>query len=171
MKLVGGIYEIDTPMLAYPTVAGPSPERDMPEDAKKAYEEARAIVGVSPRGAGAILRLALEFLLLKLGVNPKSNLEAAIKELEDKGLRHDTARLLHTLRFRGNDATHPEVRTDGADTAEGVLMNMELLNMVTRELITEPRKRNEALATLTPDQRERIGLPPNDEEEPAPKRL
>jgi len=159
-QMLGVYTELLNPILIYPIVTGPPPEPDMPEDAKKAYEEARAIVGVSPRGAGALVRLALEFLLRDLGVNPRATPAVAIAGLEERGLRRETAMLLHTIRFRSNDAVHPEVRTDGADTQEGILLNMELLNMVTRELITEPRKRLEAMDTLTDDQRELIGLPP-----------
>ncbi|WP_156741896.1 hypothetical protein [Occultella aeris] len=42
---------------------GPDPSPDMPEDVAQLYEEASTVVGLSPRSASALLRLALEALL------------------------------------------------------------------------------------------------------------
>lgn len=62
----------------------PPPNEDLPEDIKADYEEASLIVQDSPRGACALLRLALQKLMIYLGED--KNLDKAIKSLIDKKL-------------------------------------------------------------------------------------
>lgn len=54
--------------LVHPTaIAAPLPNPDLPPDVLRDYEEAGRIVGESPRGAAALLRLAIQKLCLELG--------------------------------------------------------------------------------------------------------
>ena len=59
--------------LIYPKSSfAPMPSEDMPEDVKEDFLEARNIVMDSPRAAAALLRLALQKLMIHLGEKGKN---------------------------------------------------------------------------------------------------
>jgi hypothetical protein len=66
---------------------GPLPNQDLPADVAKDFEEARSIVGLSPRGSAALLRLCVQKLCVCLGQKDK-NLDDAIAALVKQGLNH-----------------------------------------------------------------------------------
>ena len=93
--------------LLYPqTCVAPIPVADMPQNVKNDYEEARAIFSQSPRGAAALLRLAIQKLTVSLGENGK-DLNESIGNLVKRGLRADIQKALDVVRVVGNNAVHP----------------------------------------------------------------
>lgn len=123
----------------YPDIVPTEPNPDMPESVKQLYKEAGLIASKSPRAACALLRLAVERLCIELGMNEK-NIDANIAELVKKGLSVEVQRALDVLRVVGNKAVHPgqiAFNVDDKATADAL---MELLNIITDRMISEPKK-------------------------------
>ena len=84
--------------MIYPrTSTAPMPHTELPDRIKANYLEAREIVSASPRGACAILRLALQELCIELGEKGK-NINEDIGELVKKGLPVEVQQALDALR-------------------------------------------------------------------------
>ena len=93
--------------MVYPNMpTAPLPIEEMPETVKKLYNEAREIAGKSPRGACALLRLAVQQLVKELGEDEK-NLNKAIGNLVKKGLPEKIKKALDSVRVIGNNVVHP----------------------------------------------------------------
>ncbi|MBV8105498.1 MAG: DUF4145 domain-containing protein [Hyphomicrobiales bacterium] len=82
------------------------PHDDMPEDVAHDFSEAAGIVSVSPRGAAALLRLAIQKLCRHLGEDSE-NLNKNIGNLAAKGLSPIVQKGLDIVRVIGNNAVHP----------------------------------------------------------------
>lgn len=126
------------------TGAYPPPNIDMPENVKEVYDEAGTISLLSPRSACALLRLALQMLLLQLGES--GDINRAIEKLDKKGLNPEIKDAMHILRVTGNHAIHPGKISFENDTDTAKLFT--LLNTIVYDLITAPRERREMYSNL-----------------------
>ena len=126
----------------------PPPAVDLPEDCVPDYEEARAILPRSPRGAAALLRLVIQKLLPHLGATKKA-IDGAIGELVAAGkIKTQIQQALDTVRVIGNESVHPG-EMDLRDDRETALAIFRIVNLIVETEITEP-KRLEALYASLP---------------------
>lgn len=124
------------------------PNKDLPEHIMEIYIEAAAILHESPKGAAALLRLALQELLHHLGHEGKIN--NSIARLVKEGLNSDVQIALDTLRVVGNNCVHPgQIVFD--DNKEDAKKLFSLLNYITDELVTRPKERERLFQDLVPD--------------------
>lgn len=115
--------------LIYPKSSiAPLPNNDMPEDVKKDYLEARNIVNDSPRGACALLRLALQKLMPHLGESG-NNLNEDIGNLVKKGVSEHIQKVADSVRLIGNDAVHPG-QLDLTDDVPTAISLFRLINYI-----------------------------------------
>lgn len=119
------------------TGTAPLPNEDMPEDVKFDYLEARSILSISPRGASALLRLAIQKLCKHLG-EKGSNLNNDIAQLVQKGLPIKLQQALDSVRVIGNFAVHPGQLdlSDDVDTANKLFV---FINVIVENQISQPK--------------------------------
>ena len=125
--------------LIYPAAkSGAVPSPDLPADILLDYEEARTILELSPRGAAALLRLAVQKLCAELGGKGK-NIDDDIASLVGKGLDPVVQQALDAIRVIGNEAVHPG-QIDLRDDREAALQLFDLINFITDQMISRPKK-------------------------------
>ncbi len=124
--------------MVYPdTSTAPRANPEMPPDILKLYEEAASITEKSPRGAAALLRLAIQKLCVHLG-EPGEHIDTDIKNLVKKGLPELVQQSLDIVRVTGNDAVHPgQIDTDDAEVVQNLFV---LVNIIVENRIAEPKK-------------------------------
>lgn len=125
------------------------PSNDLPLEVRQDFEEARTIANLSPRGAAALLRLALQKLCKHLGQSGK-NINEDVKNLVANGLPSKVQQALDTVRVIGNEAVHPGT-LDLKDNRETVTTLFRLINFISDKMITEPREIEEIYGTLPVD--------------------
>lgn len=130
------------------------PSPDLPDNVRIDYEEASRIVGLSPRGAAALLRLAIQKLCAFLGEKGK-NIDDDIASLVRKGLLPVVQQSLDSLRVIGNEAVHPGMMDlkDDRDTASQLF---KLVNIIAEQMISSPKQANEVYAKLPQHKRDAI---------------
>lgn len=128
----------ETKMVHPRPISAPLPHPEMPEGVKDEYTEAGSIITASPRGAGALLRLALQKLMPHLG-EKGDNLNDDIASLVRKGLDPQVQQALDALRVIGNNAVHP-LELDLRDDTATVGALFGLLNFIVEERIARPQK-------------------------------
>jgi len=130
------------------------PNEDLNGDIKADYQEAASIVQKSPRGAAAILRLAIQKLIIQLGEKGK-DLNTDIANLVKKGLPVRVQQSLDALRVIGNEAIHPgelDLRDD-QKTAEQLF---KLVNFIAEKMITEPKEIEEIYNKIPDSKKQQI---------------
>jgi hypothetical protein len=133
--------------MIHPTPYASAPPVDqMPWEVKTDYLEARKIVGESPRAAAALLRLALQKLMVHLG-EPGNNLNQDIGDLVAKGLPEKVQKALDTVRVVGNNALHPG-QLSIKDDRQTAMALFDLINIVIETMIVQPNKVNELYGKL-----------------------
>lgn len=125
----------------------PLPNSDLPAEVAADYREARDILPKSPRGATALLRLAIQKLCGSLGESGK-DLNGDIASLVKKGLPVRLQQALDTVRVIGNNAVHPG-QIDIRDDTDTATILFELVNMISDSMIGQP-KRVEAVYSKLP---------------------
>jgi hypothetical protein len=134
--------------VVYPIIMsdGVPPNEDLPPDIKRDFNEARAILNASPRGAAALLRLCVQKVCVHLG-EPGQNLNNDIASLVKNGLDIKVKKALDIVRVIGNDSVHPgqiDLRDDPATAAR----LFELANLVAERMISEPKRVDEMFNAL-----------------------
>ena len=121
---------------------------DMPDDIKKYYNEAADILARSPRGAAALLRLAVEKFCNER-VEEGNNLNEKIGNLVQRGLSAEIQQALDVLRVIGNNAVHPgQIELD--DDKVMALGLFECLNAVVEDMISKPERMKRLYGKLPP---------------------
>ena len=141
--------------LVYPDAGGaPPPNPDLSEDIRRDYDEASNILDRSPRGAAALIRLAIQKLCKELGRREK-DLNSAIGALVMDGLDPRVQQALDIVRVVGNSAVHPgqmDLRDDRA-TAESLF---RLLNEIVEIMVSRPKHLDAIYADLPETARDAI---------------
>ena len=119
---------------------------DLPEGVKQDYIEAASILQDSPRGAGALLRLAIQKLVDSL-VDGEDDLNKKIGTLVGRGLDDKIKKALDIVRVIGNEAVHPG-QIDLNDSPQIVRQLFKLVNIIGQKMITEPKELDEMYSLL-----------------------
>lgn len=127
----------------------PLPNADMPEDVKQDYEEARSIASISPRGAAALLRLAIQKLCKHLGESG-DNINSDIGNLVKKGLPLKLQQALDSVRVVGNNAVHPG-QIDLKDDVEIANKLFAFINIICDNQISQAKQIDIFYTEIIPD--------------------
>ncbi|MER2996456.1 DUF4145 domain-containing protein [Pontibacter populi] len=139
---------IEDKMFFPDTGNAPFPNPEMPESVSKLYLEAASIQAKSPRGAAALLRLAIQILCKELG-EPGKNINTDIGNLVQKGLPVLVQQSLDIVRVTGNDAVHPgQIDTDNPETVAQMFV---LINVIVEYMIALPKKVSGMYSSLPTD--------------------
>jgi hypothetical protein len=141
--------------MVFPDSTGvPSANEDMPDEIKDDYYEAASIVNKSPRGAAALLRLAIQKLCVVLGEKGK-NINEDVASLVKKGLPIKIQQALDIVRVIGNEAVHPGALdlTDDIKTATELF---SLTNIIAEIMISQPKRIGDLYGSLPEDKRKAI---------------
>ena len=141
--------------LIQPSLGGvPLPNNDLPEEIISDYNEASSILNRSPRGASALLRLAIQKLLKHLGQSGK-NINDDIANLVKTGLSVKVQQALDYVRVIGNNSVHPG-QIDLKDNTEIALNLFNLINIIADVMITQPKEIEKLYNSLPKNQIESI---------------
>lgn len=141
--------------MIYPDFAGiDPPNEDLSEEIVIDYTEAASILQKSPRGAAAILRLAVQKLCEQLG-EPGKDINTDIGSLVAKGLSKTIQQALDTLRVIGNESVHPG-QIDLRDNPETAKALFKILNKIAETMITEPKEIQAIYDSLPEEKKKQI---------------
>lgn len=143
-------------LLYPPARAGAEPNPDLNDDIQRDFNEARVIVGESPRGAAALLRLALQKICLQLGESGR-DIDADIASLVGKGLSPVIQQSLDVVRVIGNESVHPGT-IDLRDDRSTALELFGLINVIADQMISHPKRVKELYERLPERKRQGIDV-------------
>ena len=125
----------------YPAVLiGEPPSSYMPEDIRDLYDEARSIAQKSPRGASALLRLALQLLCEHLAPGAR-DINGQIAQMVRDGLSRELQEACDVIRHAGNECVHKKILSINIeDNSELAVCLFSLLNRIVEQLIAIPQK-------------------------------
>jgi hypothetical protein len=150
-KLAVWIYD---KLIFPPELHGEEPNDDLPDDILRDYDEARSILNLSPRGAAALLRLAIQKLCKHLGESGE-NINEDIASLVRKGLNPLIQKSLDVVRVIGNQAVHPGT-LDLLDNMGVASKLFRLVNLIAEQMITHPKQVNEMYDGLPASKKDQI---------------
>lgn len=114
--------------------------------------EAALILTESPRGAAALLRLAIQKLCEALG--EKGSVDDMIGSLVKKGLLLQVQQSLDIVRVTGNNAVHPgQMDVKDVEVAASIF---PLVNIIVEQMIAGPKKIGALYGTLPQRARDAI---------------
>lgn len=145
---------IGTSLIHPTTKLGPTPNPDLPQEIQADFEEARAAMNVSPRGAAALLRLCVQKMCSHLGERGQS-IDADIAALVQKGLSPVVQQALDVVRVVGNEAVHPGT-LDLRDDPDTVIQLLQLINLIAEQMISIPRSVQQLYDKLPPGKKAAI---------------
>lgn len=158
----GWIEEFNSKML-YPKQIGILPAEDMPEHIKKTYREASLVFEDSPRASCALLRLAIQELMIYLGEHYSEYSDLKGENINDDiGLlvrKHNLSvkiqQALDGVRIAGNNAVHPGELDidDNRDIAEKLF---KIINFIIEEMVTKPKEIREIYERMPQKAREKV---------------
>jgi hypothetical protein len=143
--------------LVHPAVTGRrhAPHADLSEDVRLDFIEADEIHQKSPRGAAALLRVAIEKLCQEITGDKRSGLDAQIERLVARGMDEKVQKMLDVVRVIGNDAVHPGVLDlrDDVDTVQQLFL---LVTEIAEEMIAKPKRLDAMFDSLPQAKRDGI---------------
>jgi hypothetical protein len=146
---------VDTSMVYPDQMTVPSPNADLEEEIQQDYLEAARILDRSPRGAVALLRLAIQKLCQQLG-QPGKNINDDIAALVKAGdIPQRVQQALDIVRVVGNNAVHPG-QIDLRDDRDTALRLFQLVNLIAERTITQPKEVEELYGGLPEPARKQI---------------
>ena len=142
-------------IMMYPDHSGIEPPNEDLDDAiKEDYLEAASILQKSPRGAAALLRLAVQKLCKQLGESGE-NIDRDIASLVKQGLPGKIQQSLDAIRVIGNEAVHPG-ELDLKDDIETAGQLFKLVNFIAYSMITKSKEIEEIYNRIPQEKRDAI---------------
>lgn len=139
--------------MVWPTLPTVPPSAYLPDDVLEAYDEAQTVIGISPRCACAMLRLALDRLAIHLGAAENQSLSSKIKSLP---IPERYGPLAEACRVVGNDAVHEGALDYRSDDSYELARSLSLfVNLLADMLIGTPAKASEIIENANAAKAER----------------
>jgi hypothetical protein len=122
----------------------------MPPAIRVDFEEAASILQLSPRGAAALVRVALEKLINHL-VGEEVKPYNGIQTLVDRGMSERVQKMCDAVRVLGNDSVHLGL-IDASDDLASATRLFHLLNAIVDQTIGLDKLADEVYGDLPRDQ-------------------